>query len=134
MPGAIVDRFAVVRAHETRLTGRPPEQELHALRIHCKRLRYSLEFMRHLLGDEGKELIGQLKGLQDHLGDLNDACVTRDRLGELQRTGMYHPAIERYAQVQVQAVERLRLTFDDVWLPFVSQANRRLLMEAVSRL
>lgn len=135
MPAAIVERFAVVRAHETRLaSGRPSEAELHALRIHCKRLRYSLEFVRHLLGTEGEALIGQLKLLQDHLGDLNDSRVTRDRLRLLRAEGLDHPAIERYERLQERTVEQLRTTFDPVWLPFVDVDNRRLLMEAVARL
>lgn len=136
MPVAIVERFAVVRSHETLLSGptRPAEADLHSLRIDCKRLRYSLEFSRHLLGDEGEALIKQLKRLQDHLGDLNDAAVTRDRLREMQSDGVDHPAVERYAVRQEVAVDELRDTFGEVWEPFIAHGNRRLLLEAVARL
>jgi len=139
MPLAIVERFAAVRVHEAVLwptdrSRRPSEAALHALRIDCKRLRYNLEFVRHLLGDEGEALISRLKKLQDHLGDLNDAAVTRDHLRDLQKSGLDHPAVERYAVVQENTIERLRSTFDEVWVPFMALENRRLLMEAAARL
>jgi CHAD domain-containing protein len=56
---------------------------LHALRIDCKALRYSLEPVEPLLCEEGRIIIGKLKHLQDLLGELNDAAVSDRRLAEL---------------------------------------------------
>ena len=54
MPGVIMARFARVRAYEplVETESEAPAEQMHALRIECKYLRYSLEFSRHLLGKE----------------------------------------------------------------------------------
>ena len=54
---------------------------LHVLRIHCKKLRYLMEFFSSLFPSKKiNTLIGQLKKLQDNLGDFNDLRVQRDYL------------------------------------------------------
>jgi len=61
-----------------------PDDMLHFLRIECKELRYLLEFFSPLF-PSGKihGLIGQLKKLQDILGEYNDFRVQQQRLQEL---------------------------------------------------
>jgi len=55
--------------------------DLHRLRIHCKKLRYLLEFFRSLYdGAELTPLVKQLKTLQDNLGDYRDLHLHRERL------------------------------------------------------
>ncbi|MEO1192168.1 MAG: CYTH and CHAD domain-containing protein [Pseudomonadota bacterium] len=63
----------------------PEEEEtLHALRIAGKKLRYALEFFRDVLNEKGaKEAIGLSKRLQDCLGSLNDAAVSRGLIDSL---------------------------------------------------
>ncbi|MCG3208916.1 MAG: hypothetical protein FOGNACKC_02529 [Anaerolineae bacterium] len=52
------------------------DEQLHALRIECKKLRYLLEFFASLFpADTIGALVKQLKKLQDNLGDFNDLCV-----------------------------------------------------------
>jgi CHAD domain-containing protein len=59
-------------------------EELHRLRIRCKKLRYLLEFFGGLYGPDAIESsIAALKMLQDHLGDFNDYSVQRELLSEL---------------------------------------------------
>jgi CHAD domain-containing protein len=54
---------------------------LHQLRIQCKELRYLLEFFFSLFPPQKmSELIGQLKKLQDNLGDFNDFSVQEEYL------------------------------------------------------
>jgi CHAD domain-containing protein len=56
---------------------------LHDLRIDCKKLRYLLEFFVSLFpAEEMKQLIKQLKGLQENLGDFNDLSVQQEFLGD----------------------------------------------------
>jgi CHAD domain-containing protein len=56
---------------------------LHALRIHCKKLRYGLEVFESLLAPEHRDpMIRQLKNLQTVLGDLNDLTVQRAALAQ----------------------------------------------------
>ncbi|MCP4360095.1 MAG: CHAD domain-containing protein [Chloroflexi bacterium] len=57
------------------------DEEMHALRIECKKLRYLLEFFASLFPEEDINLlVKQLKNLQDNLGDFNDLCVQEDYL------------------------------------------------------
>jgi len=80
-PVAIVGRKAVKRTMRKLMDrgdaiGEVPEaDELHALRIRAKRLRYLLEALKPISGTPGKKLIKQLIRLQDVLGRFNDAMV-----------------------------------------------------------
>lgn len=90
---AVVPRL--VREHRDRVLAYGPGladaaiERLHALRIDIKRLRYTLEFFKSILGKEAQFVIEAAVGLQDHLGALNDAAVTqafvRKGMGDIQR-------------------------------------------------
>ena len=57
------------------------DEEVHELRIHCKKLRYLMEFFGPLFPKkEFKGLIKPLKRLQDNLGYFNDYSVQKDAL------------------------------------------------------
>jgi CHAD domain-containing protein len=53
----------------------PEAEDLHALRIRAKRLRYLLEALKPITGTPGKKLTKQLVRLQDVLGRFDDAIV-----------------------------------------------------------
>lgn len=53
----------------------PEAEDLHALRIRGKRLRYVLEALEPITGRAGRRVIAQLTELQDVLGRFNDAIV-----------------------------------------------------------
>jgi CHAD domain-containing protein len=55
---------------------------LHAWRIDCKYLRYTLEYFQSLLGPDASWLIGEVIAVQDHLGDMQDAEVAKEILGD----------------------------------------------------
>lgn len=57
-------------------------EDLHRLRIECKKLRYTAEFFNPLF-DGMNAFVEHLKTLQDGLGVLNDVAVTRTLLDEL---------------------------------------------------
>ena len=61
-----------------------PDEQVHALRIQCKKLRYLMEFFAPLFdaADVGA-LIKRLKKLQDNLGKFNDYAVQQAALGDL---------------------------------------------------
>jgi triphosphatase len=60
------------------------EAELHKLRIGAKKLRYAAEFFRDLYPKKRlKRSVKRLTGLQDLLGEMNDACTARNLLGSL---------------------------------------------------
>jgi CHAD domain-containing protein len=57
------------------------DEQLHALRIECKKLRYLMDFFQSLFpGEEITMLIKQVKKLQTNLGDFNDLCVQEEYL------------------------------------------------------
>ncbi len=74
VPVLIYTRFSEVRAFDSILAEATIEQ-LHALRIEFKKLRYTVEYFREVLGRSAQEVIADIKKVQDHLGDLNDAQV-----------------------------------------------------------
>ena len=70
----------VVRAGN-RISESTDDRMLHVLRIHCKKLRYLMEFFASLFHPETMDiLIEQLKRLQDNLGDFNDLRVQEEYL------------------------------------------------------
>lgn len=68
-------RKAVRKADED-----PPDVVLHALRIKCKRLRYTGELAEPALGKPVRKLLAATTRLQEILGDHQDACVTQERI------------------------------------------------------
>jgi CHAD domain-containing protein len=134
MPLAILERFATVRGYERFINRDTEETLLHALRIDCKALRYSIEPVRELLDTDGRALIKQLKKLQDHLGDLNDAAVARTTLQELPASLRSLPGVQHYLAHQEVTIRRLADRFPKAWRAFIARENRELLMRAIARL
>ncbi|HUT34093.1 MAG TPA: CHAD domain-containing protein [Planctomycetota bacterium] len=59
---------------------RASSEEQHALRIQCKRLRYTAEFFADLYRDGLNAIIGRMVPMQDALGEVHDADVYRERI------------------------------------------------------
>jgi len=70
-------------------------EEMHRLRIECKKLRYAAEFFLPLF-DGMVEFIGHMKGIQDLLGVMNDVVVMRGLLDEVLE-GVQEPEPPAYA-------------------------------------
>jgi CHAD domain-containing protein/transposase-like protein len=142
-PGLIYERYAAVRAFDTILESASLEQ-FHALRIEFKKLRYTVEYFREVLGPQAGDVIEELKALQDHLGDLNDANVAthllRDFLEEWDTLQAGLPVEERqtpepildYMAYRYAERQRLMLTFEETWKRFNSPEFRQNLAMAVS--
>jgi len=135
-PMAVYQRLAAVRAYDEWVTGPDvPLGRLHQLRIAAKGLRYTLEFFREVLGPETKTLIDEMKGLQDHLGDLQDAVVASNLLrdfltwgtwGHAQGTGegkmmflptepIIAPGVAAYLSARQTELQHLVDTFPQAW-------------------
>jgi CHAD domain-containing protein len=142
-PALIYTRLASVRAFDKILQTARIEQ-LHALRIEFKKLRYTVEFFREVLGEQAKAVIDDLKKLQDHLGDLNDAEVAtgilREFLDNWDARQSERLLDERqnpeaiFAYLTARHAERYRLivTFGELWAYFNREEFRRNLAMAVS--
>ena len=131
VPGVLYKDMADVWAFEGRLGGlETPLPQFHALRKACKGLRYTLEFFEDVLGPGARPLIKRVKGMQDHLGDLQDAVVTSGVLRDYITWGTWRhgghqlpgpievtiaPGAARYLAVRQEEMERLVLTFPEVW-------------------
>jgi CHAD domain-containing protein len=131
LPGVLYKDMAVVWAFEGQLGGlETPLPRFHALRKACKGLRYTLEFFEGVLGPGARPLIKRVKGLQDHLGDLQDAVVTSGVLRDYITWGTWRheshdlpgplevivaPGAARYLCARQEEMERLVLTFPEVW-------------------
>lgn len=90
MPLLILKRYVKVREGGDAIDADSPAEELHALRIQCKRLRYALEFSTVLYGKPVRDFLPRLTALQDVLGDHQDAYVAIDQLRLL---GLTQPAL-----------------------------------------
>jgi triphosphatase len=136
MPGYILDRFERVRAYEPLIesTSDVPVDQLHALRIECKYLRYVLEFNRHLMGADGNTLIQQLKTMQDHLGDLNDCDVEYRRLAEWEQAELDQNIVQQRMAHLTETADRLRHEFPARFWEFLTLENRRLLGTAIANI
>jgi CHAD domain-containing protein len=142
-PVLVYTRLASVRAFEPILPMASIEQ-LHALRIEFKKFRYTVEFFREVLGPEIKDVINELKTIQDHLGDLNDADVAckilREFLDGWEARQLGLPVYERQNPEPVVAYlaakhaerHRLMVTFPEAWSRFNRPELRAELAEAVS--
>ncbi|HVX23004.1 MAG TPA: CHAD domain-containing protein [Acidimicrobiales bacterium] len=83
VPPLVLDRHrAVVKAaRKARRSGVPAD--FHRLRIRCKRLRYSLEFVGGVYGGRTDRFTRRLAKVQDALGLMQDAEVAGQRLHDL---------------------------------------------------
>jgi CHAD domain-containing protein len=134
VPAAVYRRLAAVWAYGEWVTGPDvPLARLHQLRIAAKGLRYTLEFFQEVLGPEAKSLIKEIKGLQDHLGDLQDAVVASNLLRDFLTWGTWGhrgvegkhvslptvpvvaPGVAAYLTARQVELQRLLDTFPDAW-------------------
>jgi len=142
-PVLIYTRWASVRAYDSILSNASLEQ-LHALRIEFKQLRYAVEFFREVLGDQTKSIIQELKTVQDHLGDLNDARVAcqlltdflaewETRLADLSLANRQSPeAIVAFLAYKHAERHQLMVTFPQTWEKFIRHDFHKNLALAVS--
>lgn len=80
---AILKRYNKVCRIARTIDETTPDETVHELRIHCKKLRYLMEFFTPLYDRKNiKKLIKSLKILQDNLGRFNDYSVQQISLAE----------------------------------------------------
>jgi CHAD domain-containing protein len=76
--------FRKVAAQGSAITAASPPESLHNLRKRCKELRYVLEFFAPLHDPVlYRKVVGDLKQLQDSLGEFQDSQVQREEIGAL---------------------------------------------------
>jgi CHAD domain-containing protein len=145
VPELVYSRLAAVRSFEAVL-GNASLEQMHALRIEFKKLRYALEFFREVLGSQAGQVIEEIKGMQDHLGDLNDADVAcqilREFLDEWEERQALLPIDERQSPEPIVAYlgarhaerHQLMVTFPQAWERFNRPDLRVALASAIGEL
>ncbi len=149
-PVTVYERLAAVRAYDEWVSiPNPPLTRLHALRIACKQLRYTLEFLNELLGPETPALIEEVVALQDHLGELQDAVVASRILRDFLMWGTWGgevaaipspdrpapviaPGVAAYLAVRQSDLQRLLAAFPQAWQRFNSATLSRLAAQAIA--
>ena len=131
-PVTIYKRLAAARAYDEWVAiPNPPLERLHALRIACKRLRYTLEFFAEVLGPNTRKMVKEIVTLQDHLGALQDVVVARRFLaetlergtwGDEEEMGSSRPGldvdmagVEHYLAAKEVEMQHLLETFPEAW-------------------
>ncbi|MFN4101365.1 MAG: CHAD domain-containing protein [Pararhodobacter sp.] len=85
-------RYRKIHKIAAMLDAETEDAEVHRLRIHCKKLRYLMEFFAPLFPKaEFKSLLKPLKQLQDNLGLFNDYAVQQVSLQEFIRNRDFGP-------------------------------------------
>ena len=92
---ALGKRLKHVLAPGAHIDGLPPD-ELHAVRLNGKRLRYAAEFFAPLFpGRETRRYLRRMTKLQQRLGELNDGAVAAGLLAEIGQARAYGGGLVR---------------------------------------
>ena len=150
VPLLAIAGYAAVRAYQGRVEGKDTTlPRLHQLRIAAKGLRYTLEFFREILPTDAEALIDRIKGLQDHLGNLQDAVVTCGILRDFLTWGTWGdhrakavaaaglvvaPGVATYLSARQAELQRLVKGFPAVWRKVSGEDFRRQLFGAMAGL
>jgi CHAD domain-containing protein len=135
-PALIFDAYARLRAEGVRLSLiSSSSEELHALRLASKRLRYTLELFIPILGPAANDCITELRSLQDRLGAISDAAAAilflRQYLAEdsLSRG----PEVASYLALRQTEAERLIKSAKRPWGRVAGLAFRKKLLASISQ-
>jgi CHAD domain-containing protein len=151
---AIMDAAAQMRKNESgegsriplselRLDELPPTiEQLHALRINGKYLRYTLECFRETLPPDASTLIRDVTKMQDQLGELHDADVAaglvKDHVGEAKKRRKKSdpeytapPGLLAYLEERESAIRRIYADFLSTWSKIEGHAWRARLAAVI---
>ncbi len=128
----------------------PALTDYHQMRIVAKNLRYTLEYFREVLGADVEQAIAEIKGLQNHLGALQDAVVASAHLHHViawgtwtppanadlrwAKTSSATPDVAAYLAYQQAEIRRLVNTFPDAWRRFERADFAQLIASAIAAL
>jgi len=134
-PTMLLSNFERVRSYEMwfEQADDVPVQTLHRLRIECKYLRYNLEFIGGLLGRESSEIIVLLRKLQDDLGDLNDAVVSKQLLSAGENSSD-EKTVAHYEAAQEKIIDELSSETRDAFTRFIGKENRGRLLATIANI
>ena len=149
LPMILLQGWAAVRAYDESVSAPDvPLTRFHQLRIASKGLRYTLEFFAGVMDPEAAALIQQVKQLQDHLGNLQDAVVACSNLRDFLTWGEWSRAVQRtsrhprtlivapgaasYLAARQNEIHELVQTFPQVWAPILHPDFKRQLLALIT--
>lgn len=149
LPILLYKELARVRSYDEIMSAEeiPSIEQYHQLRIDVKILRYTLEFFREVLGPSSKDLIQDLKALQDNLGDMHDAAVAVDLLEGFEKYGKWglesdkrtkhvtyqkDPGIEAYMEYHRQEIHRRIAEFPSIWSKVMGEGFSIVLAQTIA--
>lgn len=100
------------------------DEQLHAVRIECKKMRYATDFFSTLFSeDKIKQFIRQLKAIQTILGLMNDVAILPNTLNALLE-GVTDPDVLRYSGAvlgwRAKGYDDTRKRLANCWSQFLS--------------
>ncbi len=131
----VFKRYRMIIKNSPQILANTDDAAMHVLRIECKKLRYLMEFFASLFPRaKMNALIGQLRKLQDNLGDFHDICVQQEYLLNISTE---LPIIDRQSKKALVAIGSLIETltgekkiikdaFAETFTEFASPENGRL--------
>jgi CHAD domain-containing protein/transposase len=144
-PELVISRYTDMLAFDAHVATATLDR-LHALRIQCKKLRYTLEFLQEVLGPQAKKIIRHVTAMQDYLGHLQD-----DQTAGFMITSFVQELDERQAHLPLGArlnaaplltyladrqarKHQLLTSFPETWRDFLAQDFRKRLLRTLLRL
>lgn len=112
---ALWRRYEAVLSFEEVVDGFAATEQLHALRITCKQLRYALELFSEEDDPCAKSLIETLKAVQGHLGELQDSVFAVTLLTHLRHDYPRNHLLEGFRADQETRRNALRQDFMPLW-------------------
>ena len=110
--------FRKLRREVRALPPGPPDDALHAVRIHGKRARYAAELAEGVVGKPARRFVRDAKRLQDVIGEHQDAVVAEERIrGLLEGTDdpRVHFAAGRLVEREGERRRRARAACPKAW-------------------
>ncbi len=134
----IYRKYRLIVKEGNMILGEIKDEMLHDLRIHCKELRYLLEFFESIF-PRRKILVfvKQLKKLQDMLGAFNDFGVQEKYLAEVarelsatgQQTERTVAAIGMLVELMDREKQKVKEAFSNTFMEYASLSNQRAFRE-----
>jgi len=118
VPGLVRRPWHKLAKRVLRLDASPSDEELHAIRIRTKRVRYAADAVAPVVGKQARTLAKAAAGLQEVLGDLNDSVVAvawLDAWRESEHGASELGAADALATAEREDSDRLRTSWRAAW-------------------
>jgi CHAD domain-containing protein len=127
LPGLVRRPWSSLAKRVKSLDETPADADLHDVRIRAKRVRYAAEAVSPLFGKQAYAFAAAAAGLQEILGDLNDAVVAERWLRDWARTRRSIPSVftaGELAGLELAAARECRSRWRKAWRKLASPKLR----------